>query len=598
MFTYSPLQDPTTQFRLLSFEHSSPAALVSCQLETHPITDSPPYYAISYHYGDPSAVDTVLVNGQETLVNRNCWHALNQVRTQSHAGGLFWVDSLCINQSDLREKSSQVHRIAAIFSGAAEVWACFGPASGDSDFLLQKLSMFPPGDPKFSISTAFAERSDDLQRRTVNWMVSLGNEFGRFAAALKAFGSRPFFSRTWIYQEVFLASNMKMLFGREAANMQALQDVTQVCSSLMMSYRPQSEYDYKDAQLELNDLLWQHDLFVKVGDDGDLGALRLLVGQLQPKHRVGKAIAFGEVSGIVQVQEAIQYLQCLDQRDKVFAVINLFGSSCTITPDYEIACFDLALRVLEEYATCVNDRKCVELAAYLCHNLRLDSAADDYGIALARTHVPPQGARDGGQSILPHSIAAPTNLQQTTSWACQVLPNEAGHMTAPFISRGTPSFPTLTDNKSIVANQQPAAIATCIFEIGDWIAPLSHYVSDYYRSYCVGLVFRLRSGNVYDIVGEVAFLPSCRPCVSWETCKCEFGANFHTHYATSFDVTYDREELLLFSMSTRKPYDTMRKESQSNARGEPRLPAGPLLNWKSSYAIRSDSTKPLVIRIP
>jgi hypothetical protein len=391
---------------------------------------------------------------------------------------------------------------------------------------------------------------------------------------------------------------MKMLFGREAANMQALQDVTQVCSSLMMSYRPRSEYDYKDAQLELNDLLWKHDLFVKVGDDSDLGALRLLVGQLQPKHRVGKVIAFGEVSGIAQVQEAIQRLQCLDPRDKIFAIINLLGSSCTIKPDYEISCFDLALRVLEEYATYVNDRKCVELAVYLCHNLRLDSAADVYEIFLARTHVLPQSARDGGQSIPPRSIVAPTNLQQKTSWACQVLPNEAGQMTAPFISQGTPSFPTLTDSRSIVANQQHVAVATCNFETGDWIAPLSHYVSDYYRDYCVGLVFRLRVGNVYDIIGEVAFLPSCRPCVSWETCDCEFGEQFHTHYATSFDVAYDCEELLLFSMRMRKPYDTMRKESQSSARGEPRLPAGPLLNWKSSYAIRSDSTKPLVIRIP
>jgi hypothetical protein len=154
MFNYSPLPDPTTQFRLLCFAPSPPTSAVSCQLDTHPIDHGPPHYAISYHYGDPSAVDTVLVNGQEILVNRNCWHALNQVRTQSHAGELFWVDSLCINQSDLKEKSLQVHRIAAIFSGADEVWACFGPASGDSDHLLQKLATFPPEDPTFSGNTS------------------------------------------------------------------------------------------------------------------------------------------------------------------------------------------------------------------------------------------------------------------------------------------------------------------------------------------------------------------------------------------------------------------------------------------------------------
>jgi hypothetical protein len=160
----------------------------------------------------------------------------------------------------VKEKSLQVHRIVAIFSGAVEVWACFGPASGDSDFLLQKLTTFPVEDPGFNIDTTFTERSDDLQRRTINCMILLGDDFGRFATALKAFGARPFFSRAWIYQEVFLASNMKMLFGTEAANMQALQDITKVCKSLIMRYRLQSEYDYKDAQLELIELLSSNDL--------------------------------------------------------------------------------------------------------------------------------------------------------------------------------------------------------------------------------------------------------------------------------------------------------------------------------------------------
>lgn len=145
MFTYVALPDPAQQFRLLSFQHCSTDTSIACRLDTHSIDNSPPYYAISYHYGDPSAIDTVLVNRQITQVNRNCWHALKQVRAQSRAG-LFWIGSLCINQSDLQEKSLQVHRIAAIFSGADEVWAFFGPASGDSDFLLKKLASFPPED--------------------------------------------------------------------------------------------------------------------------------------------------------------------------------------------------------------------------------------------------------------------------------------------------------------------------------------------------------------------------------------------------------------------------------------------------------------------
>jgi hypothetical protein len=580
MFTYIALPDPSKQFRLLSFQPSSTNTLIDCQLDVYDIADSLPYYAISYHYGDPSAVDTILVDGQETQVNRNCWHALNQVRAQSRAGH-FWVDSVCINQSDVKEKSLQVHRIAAIFSGADEVWACFGPASGDSDFLLDKLSSFPAEDRTLTVNTTFAERSDDLQRRTVNWMISLGDDFGRFAIALKAFGARPFFSRMWIYQEVFLASNMKMLFGAQAANMQALQDVTKVCSSLMMSYRPQSEYDYKDAQLELNELLRSHDLLVRVGHDNDLGALRLLVHQLQPRDRTGKAVDFGDVQGIVQVQEAVQRLQCQDPRDKIFAIISMFGSSCSIKPDYGISCFELALRVLREYAACENDRRSVKLAMYLCHNLRLDLQDTDVDLALAKS------------SVLPLSIGSPIMLLQTTSPACQVMPNSAGQMTAPFISPQSPYPSHKIDGKTIVANGQSVAIATCDFATGDWITPLSDYTSDYYNGYCVGLVFRLRESNTYDIVGEVAFFPSCRPCVSWDNCRCQFGPEFHTHYHTNFEIGFDCEELLLGTIRLREPYGEMRQETRDGGRGGVRVPGGMPMNWWSSCAVRRDSTAPL-----
>lgn len=339
-------------------------------------------------------------------------------------------------------------------------------------------------------------------------------------------------------------------------------------------------------------------MFVRVGHDDNLGALRILVNQLQPRDRTGKSIAFGDVLGIVQVQEAIQRLQCQDPRDKVFAIINLFGSSCTIKPDYGSSCFRLALRVLEEYAACDNNGRCVELAAYLCHNLRLDLTAVDVQVALAENQARLSIKRDDTGYTLPRSISGTTTLQQITPMACQVLPDKTGNMAAPFISSPSPHSDNAIDGRTIVVNHQPVAKATCNFATGDWIAPLSHYVSDYYRSYCVGLVFRLREGNTYGVVGEVSFSPSCRPCVSWDTCGCQFGREFHTHYATDFTVTFDPEELLLFSIRIREPYRGMRQESQHGGRGGLRVPAGPALNWMSSSGIRRDSTKPVRMYIP
>lgn len=592
MFTYVGLPDPTKQFRLLSFDSTSTSDLVSCRLETYDIDNSPPYYAISYVYGNPATVDTVLVNGDEAKVNHNCWHALNQVRSNDSAG-LFWVDSLCINQSDLAEKSLQVHRIAAIFSNAHEVWACFGAASDDSDFFLRTLTSFPEADHH---ATTFADRSDDLQRRTINWLIALGDDFGRFAAALKAFGSRTFFTRMWIYQEVFLASNMKMIFGSEAANMQALKDITEVCSSLMMSYRPQSEYDYKDAQLQLNELLRENDLLVTIGHDNDLSALRLLVSQLQAGDRTGKVIRFGDVNGIVQIQHRITRLRCQDPRDKIFAIINLFGPTCGIKPDYAVSCFELALRVLSEYATGENDRHCVELAAYLCENLQLSVDSVDYKAAMASIQTLPNSH---DLSSLPQTIPSPTMLHQRTPWACQVLPNDAGQWTAPFSSYEPSSIAATsgTDNRTIIGNGRPVAITTCNLTTGDWIAPLSHYVSAYYNTYCLGVVFRLLKSNTYSIVGEVAFHPYCAPCTSGETCKCQFGPEFHTNYVTCFDVNFEKEELLLCAMRLRGPFETMRREGREHDRGAAEVPEVGEGRWKQSWAARRDSTDPVVMRI-
>ena len=177
------------------------------------------------------------------------------------------------------------------------------------------------------------------------------------------------------------------------------------------------------------------------------------------------------------------------------------------------------------------------------------------------------------------------------------MANTAGRMTAPFVSSRSPHLEHTIDGKTIVVNDQPVAIASCDFVTGDWIASLSDYISDYYHSYCIGLVFRLHKGSIYDIVGEVSFFPSCRPCASSDTCKCQLGPDFHTHYYTSFEIAFDCEELLLSTIRLQGPYDKMRQETGYSGRGGAHLPAGPLMHWRLSRAVRRDSTAPLRIDI-
>lgn len=126
---------------------------------------------------------------------QNCWYALWQVREQQTAG-LFFIDAICIHQSDLEEKAAQVRKISTIFKGASLIFACVGPPAYDSDFLFDCLQNLLPVEASESLRlTALSSvgLDEETQQRTINALVALDHS-PRFANALKCFSRRTFFS--------------------------------------------------------------------------------------------------------------------------------------------------------------------------------------------------------------------------------------------------------------------------------------------------------------------------------------------------------------------------------------------------------------------
>jgi hypothetical protein len=601
MFVHDPLVEPTKQFRLLSFDDPSTVSHLCCRLQVFELAACPAYCALSYVYGDPLLREPILVNGEVTYLNRNGWHTLQQARSRAAAGSYYWLDALCINQTDLFEKAIQVYKIADIFTGAAEIWAHLGPEQDDSGFLFQALASFPLGDPSCPIAEDLEERSDDMQRRTVNWLASLNNEFDRFADALKAIGHRPFFSRVWIYQELYLASRIFMICGTATADMQALRDVTHTCTTLCMSYRPHSDYDYKDAQVQVLNLMERADLFMKKPDDG-LVNLEIMVHQIHRKDPAVKRLHYTRSGGLVDIQTTIQDLQCYDARDKIFAIISLLGSDYEIMPDYTISCFDLASQVLaqdsrKESAHSAN--RSLELAILLCVNLRLDLSVAEVKTAMARNLSSVE------HSEMPECFPRSTMSRHRTGWGCKVSLTPSGQMTAPMITYETKHWPGIlaplaTDSvsaqlesvtgKCLVVDGRVVAITACELSEGDWIVPLSDYSTNLrFETYCYGVILRAQRNTMYRVVGEVAFSPYCRPCAASsgepESCQCVLESELHADSGQYFDIMFDSDELLLCATRLRAPFETMRRESHYRARAPPLLPSGPPMKWPSSFAV-------------
>ena len=136
MFTYSHFKRETSDIRLVRFKQPTPApvdpgaAPIELEFRHASFDDDTHYAALSYVWGrsDTNTTAQIHINGGSFTIGSN----LHAVLTQLYQGGVrswLWVDSICINQSDMEEKSLQVAQMHTIFGRADHVYIWLGPGS-------------------------------------------------------------------------------------------------------------------------------------------------------------------------------------------------------------------------------------------------------------------------------------------------------------------------------------------------------------------------------------------------------------------------------------------------------------------------------------
>ncbi|KAI1394982.1 heterokaryon incompatibility protein-domain-containing protein [Hypoxylon fuscum] len=202
------------EFRLLSFNNYQGT---SCQLKTYQIDQAPPYIALSYTWGRARhrrgrPADwryCIRLNGRQFEVQENLYDALRHIAcTARYYKSLFWVDAVCIDQTNLNERSSQVRRMKEIFEKASCIYAWLGlPGNHEETRLAIKLM----GDFRKYMCDGTAEHHDilavraALRRNPVAWPVNSDNETRKgWDGIYDIFNvyEQPYWGRTWIYQEV------------------------------------------------------------------------------------------------------------------------------------------------------------------------------------------------------------------------------------------------------------------------------------------------------------------------------------------------------------------------------------------------------------
>jgi hypothetical protein len=128
---------------------------------------------------------------------------------------LIWIDALCIDQSNAREKGYQVGRMGRIYSQAEQVYASVGhQVEGDASELV--ISAARQIDPYDDLTDRAVQRDvlhaiqnhnifSDYGHRVPWWHGSMWRDFlQQLALPLAAFTRRPYFERVWVVQELHL----------------------------------------------------------------------------------------------------------------------------------------------------------------------------------------------------------------------------------------------------------------------------------------------------------------------------------------------------------------------------------------------------------
>lgn len=143
-YVYKALEPAKRQIRVL---HLKPATTwyeeISGKLAIISLDDSPQFEALSYVWGDPQDTAPVHLDGFVFQVTRNLEAAVRRLRKRAEER-VIWIDQLCINQTDLDEKSIQVAIMPQIYQSCSEVVLWLGEIDTVDEITVEDAGMRKP----------------------------------------------------------------------------------------------------------------------------------------------------------------------------------------------------------------------------------------------------------------------------------------------------------------------------------------------------------------------------------------------------------------------------------------------------------------------
>ncbi|RSL73995.1 hypothetical protein CEP53_000590 [Fusarium sp. AF-6] len=245
---YSCLAHPKNIRLLTLLPSTKVSAPIQCSLHEVDHQSNPSYEALSYVWGTSPSRCSILLNGGEFSVGENLGAALRQLRPRDGQGRTFWIDAICINQNNLKEKAHQVAQMDSIYRNASGVVVWLGHESNTSSEVFDACEALQKYNDEDSLSLRFIHsifhlgcarcsncgkdmlldalsNEHDIPQKLVNDYARILSSqvfdsletreiFARMAKAIEKLLSRPWWTRVWVLQEAILAKKITLHCGQ------------------------------------------------------------------------------------------------------------------------------------------------------------------------------------------------------------------------------------------------------------------------------------------------------------------------------------------------------------------------------------------------
>jgi hypothetical protein len=359
-FEYSALDSIEPQIRLLQFK-SCDATSLEFSIQHHNLADKPQYVALSYTWGPETPTSFITIDSTRVEVRQNLFQFLET--WSSHFRGTYlWIDQICINQADIRERNMQVAMMDRIYRDAAEVATWLGMASDGSDLLIDQIALWHG-----SHSGKILLACDCAACMVMNEL--LRDDSGALLRSYTSLSTRLYWSRVWIIQELILAHSVKLLCGQKAIPLQALYSFYFLVDGdgrdddnidedeIDKGESDESESDKSESDKDIDD---ESEGFPDRGNKTfrDLMDMKFTMeinnhAETKSWYDLGfREDVFDSVDDLLTYLDNMAVWKCHVDADKIYALRGLLPESARVEVDYNKSLYEVLLDVLRVECRC------------------------------------------------------------------------------------------------------------------------------------------------------------------------------------------------------------------------------------------------------